>query len=145
MWKLIPIRSIVSSSETDAKNIKQSKDRVILLGCDSASGTCKLPLTFIHTSARPRCFKHTDESSRRLLCPKEILDGCRSFLQWFEFKFLHYEKDFVGLTPLSIRHLHYCAILQHSPQKKLQSRDRSYRMILPGKNTSILQIMDRAF
>ena len=37
---------------------KKSKDRVTLLACANATGTCKIPLTFIHTSARPRCLKN---------------------------------------------------------------------------------------
>ena len=56
----MPSRSLVSSWETNAKNFKKSKDRVTLLSCANASGTCKLPLAFIHKSARPRCCKHTD-------------------------------------------------------------------------------------
>ena len=46
--------------ETNAKNFKQSKDRVTLLDSANASGTCKLSLAFIHKSARPRCYKLTD-------------------------------------------------------------------------------------
>jgi hypothetical protein len=62
-WKLMPSRSLVHSGENQAKNFKQAKDRVTLLGCCNASGTCKLPLVFIHKSARPRCFKNVEMSS----------------------------------------------------------------------------------
>ena len=40
-------KSLVNYGEKQAKNIKQSKDRVTLLGCANAAGTCKLPLVFI--------------------------------------------------------------------------------------------------
>ena len=43
-WKLMPSKSHVEAGETQAKNFKQAKDRVTLLGCSNTSGTCKLPL-----------------------------------------------------------------------------------------------------
>jgi hypothetical protein len=52
-WKLMPSKSLVEAGETQAKNFKQAKDRVTLLACSNASGTCKLPLAFIHKSAKP--------------------------------------------------------------------------------------------
>ena len=57
-WRMIPSRSLVSQEETNVKNFKLSKDRVTLLACVNASGTCRLTLAFIHKSAKPRCFKH---------------------------------------------------------------------------------------
>ena len=56
----MPSKSLVHCGEKQAKNFKKSKDRVTLLGCANASGTCKLPLAFIHKSAHPCCFKHMD-------------------------------------------------------------------------------------
>ena len=73
----MPSKSLVSSGETNVKNFKQSKDRVTLLGCANASRTCKLPLAFIHKSARPRCFKHTDMNVSQL--QKKIVGGYQSF------------------------------------------------------------------
>ena len=56
----MPSKSLVHCGEKQAKIFKKSKDRVTLLGCANAAGTCKIPLTFIHTSARPHCFKQMD-------------------------------------------------------------------------------------
>ena len=89
-WKLMPSRSLVSSGETNAKNFKQSKDRVTLLGCPNASGTCKFPLAFIHKSARPRCYKHIDMETLPVsyFAQRKSWMDAKLFLQWFELKFL---------------------------------------------------------
>ena len=55
-WRLMPSKSLVDSGEKQARNFKKPKDRVTVLGCANASGTCKVPLAFIHKSAKPRCF-----------------------------------------------------------------------------------------
>ena len=47
----MPSKSPVHCVEKQAKNVKKCKDRVTLLGCANAAGTCKIPLAFIHTSA----------------------------------------------------------------------------------------------
>ncbi len=40
----MPSKSLVHSSEKRAANLKKAKERVTLLGCANATGTCKLPL-----------------------------------------------------------------------------------------------------
>ena len=47
-WRLMPSKSLVDSGEKQARNFKKPKDRVTVLGCANASGTCKVPLAFIH-------------------------------------------------------------------------------------------------
>ena len=44
----MPSMSLVACGKKQAKNFKQSKDRVTLLACANASGTCKLLLAFVH-------------------------------------------------------------------------------------------------
>ena len=91
----MPSKSLVASGEKHTKNFKKSKNRVTLLGCANASGTCKLPLAFIHKSAKPRCFKHMNMASL-LLCTEEILDGCNNIgcVVPFHDKFVPYVKHF---------------------------------------------------
>lgn len=43
--------------------MKTSKDRVTLMATANASGDFRLPLVFIHKSAKPRCFKNVNMSS----------------------------------------------------------------------------------
>ncbi len=59
-WRLMPSKSLVHSGEKCAANLKKAKERVTLLGGANATGTCKLPLAFIHVSKKPRCFKNLD-------------------------------------------------------------------------------------
>ena len=47
----MPSKSLVHCGEKRVKNFKKSKDRVTLLGCANASGTCKLSLVFINNQA----------------------------------------------------------------------------------------------
>lgn len=56
-------KSLLHCRVKQAKNFKKSKDRVTLLVCVNASGTCKLALVFISKSGKPCCFKHMDMSS----------------------------------------------------------------------------------
>ena len=135
----MPSKSLVSSGETNVKNFKQSKDRVTLLGCANASGTCKLPLTFIHKSARPRCFKHTDMEC--LPVTKKSWMDTKVFLQWFEFKFIPYIKQFCQKVSIEYKAL---LLLDNAPAhpaaEKLQSQDgKVVTMFLPANTTSILQ------
>ena len=95
-WKLMPSKSLVHCGEKQANNFKQSKDRVTLLGCCNASGTCKLPLAFIHKSARPRCFKNMEMSALPvcyLSQPKAWMNATL-FEGWFHKNFVPHVKTF---------------------------------------------------
>ena len=50
LWRSLPSRSLCHGGETEAKNFKKAKDRVSLMACANATGTCKLPLVLIHTA-----------------------------------------------------------------------------------------------
>lgn len=62
-WRGLPSCSLCHGGETQARNFKKSKERVTLMACANASGTCKVPLVFIHSSKNQRCFKHMDINS----------------------------------------------------------------------------------
>ena len=47
----MPSKSLVHCGGKEAQIFKKLKEGVTLLGCANAAGTCKIPLTFIHTSA----------------------------------------------------------------------------------------------
>ena len=42
-WRLLPSRNLIHCGEKDAKYLKKSKERVTLLACSNAAGTCRLP------------------------------------------------------------------------------------------------------
>ena len=43
-WRLLQSRTLVHCGEREAKNFKKSKERVTLLACSNAAGTCRLPV-----------------------------------------------------------------------------------------------------
>ncbi len=102
------------------KKFKKSKDRVTLMACANSTGTCKLPLVFIHTSKKPRCFKHMDMK----LLPvyyynqKKAWMNSHIFETWFHDKFVPYVKSFVSITKLNIKYYSYLTMHQHTPLLK---------------------------
>ena len=146
-WKLMPSKSLVLHGEKQAKNFKRSKDRVTLLGCCNASGTCKLPLTFIHKSARPRCFKNTQMSSLPVsyMSQSKAWMNATLFEAWFHDKFIPCVKKFC-----LDKKKEYTVLLlldnapAHPSCDKLTSRDgKVTSLFLPPYTTSILQPLDQ--
>ena len=92
----MPSKSLVHCGEKRVKNFKKSKDRVTLLGCANASGTCKLPLVFINKSAKPCCFKHMDINSLPVhyAAQKKSWMDTKIFEEWFHEKFVPHVKQF---------------------------------------------------
>ena len=62
-WHLLPNKTLADGTEKTAKNMKTSKDRVTLMATANASGDFRLPLVFIHKSAKPRCFSGMNVSA----------------------------------------------------------------------------------
>jgi len=146
-WKLMQSRSLVLHGEKQAKNFKKAKERVTLLGCCNASGTCKLPLTFIHKSARPRCFKNTDMS----FLPVSYMSQSKAWMNvtlfetWFHDKFVPYVKNFCLDMKMEYKVL---LLIDNAPAHpscdKITSRDgKVTTMFLPPNTTSILQALDQ--
>uniref|UniRef100_UPI003AAF228D jerky protein homolog-like n=1 Tax=Centroberyx gerrardi TaxID=166262 RepID=UPI003AAF228D len=98
-WRLLPGKILSDgSARQQAKNVKASKDRVTLMAAANASGDLRLPLVFVHRSAKPSCFTSTAMSA--LPChyysqSSAWLDG-DIFSDWFE-------KHFVPLVSQYLR------------------------------------------
>ena len=146
-WRLMPSRSLVESKEKQARNFKKPKDRVTILGCANASGTCKLPLAFIHKSAKPRCFKHMDMSS----LPVSYFSQSKSWMNatifgdWFHQKFVPFVKHFCQVHDIEYK---IPLLLDNAPShpstETLTSADgRVTTSFLPPNCTAVLQPMDQ--
>ena len=146
-WRLMPSKSLVDSGEKQARNFKKPKDRVTVLGCANASGTCKVPLAFIHKSAKPCCFKHMDMS----LLPVSYFSQSKSWMngaifgEWFHKKFVPFVKHFCQVNNIEYKIL---LLLDNAPAhpstETLTSADgRVTSCFLPPNSTSILQPMDQ--
>ena len=146
-WRMLPSRSLVSVDERNPKNFKQSKARVTILACANASGSCRLLLTFIHKSSKPRCFKHTNMESlpvHYFTQHKSWMDS-KVFLEWFQRKFVAHVKQFCHEIGIECKIL---LLLDNAPAHpsadKLQSQDRTVTtMFLPANTTSLVQPMDQ--
>ena len=79
-----------SSVHGGKKQVKKAKNRVTLLGCCNTSGSYKLPLAFVHKSARHRCFKTAVcyFSQRKAWLDTALLET------WFHEKFVPHIKKF---------------------------------------------------
>ena len=146
-WRLMFSKPLVHYGERQAKNFKQSKDRVTLLGCANAAGTCKLPLAYIHKSARPHCFKHIDIASLPIHYfsqQKGWMDS-KLFERWFQEKFVPHVKRFCQEQGVEYKILLLLDNAQAHPSvEMLQSADgKVTTMFLPPNATSILQPMDQ--
>ena len=97
-WKLMPSKSLDHHGNKRAKNLKQSKDRITLLTCTNAVGTCKLPPAFIHRSATCKswCFKHMGMNSLPVhyYPQRKAWMDTTVFAQWFHGKFVPHVKKF---------------------------------------------------
>ena len=144
----MPSKSLVCRGEQRAKNFKKAKERVTLLGCANASGTCRLPLAFINKSAKPRCFKNMDMNNlpvHYFSQQKSWMDA-RLFTDWFHHKFVPRVKRFCEENVIEYKIL---LLLDNAPAhpsiEVLQSRDGCVTtMFLPPNTTSLMQPMDQA-
>ena len=144
----MPSKSLVhcgDCGEKQAKNFKISKDRVTLLACVNASGTCKFPLVFINKSAKPRCFNHMDISSLPVQHYAAQKKSWKIFEEWFHKKFVPHVKQFCQIQ--LITKCCWClTMLQptHLSTDRLVSPDGKVTTLFsPPNTTSILQPMDQ--
>ena len=142
---LMPSKTLVHGGEKQAKNFKKSKDRVTLLAGANATGTCRLPLVFIHSSKKPRCFKNVDMTS----LPVHYLSQASSWMNsqlfeaWFHEKFVPDVKKICEQNKIPYKIL---LILDNAPvhPSALTSNDGNVKVkFLPANTTSVLQPMDQ--
>ncbi len=81
-WCLLPNKTLADGTEKNCKNIKSSKDRIILTATTNASGDFRLPLVFIHKSAKPRCFSGINMSALPVhYYAQKNMDGSDNFFR----------------------------------------------------------------
>ncbi len=143
-WKLMPSKTFVHHAEVQAKNFKKPKDRVTLMGCANATGTCKLPLVFIHKSARPRCFRSTTLPVSYFSQKKAWMDTA-IFTKWFHEIFVPYVRKFCRENEIEYNILLLLDKTPAHPSKPtLQSSDGKVKTkFLPPNTTSLIQPMDQ--
>ena len=63
LYKVLPSKTLASTSERQASTIQQPKERVTLMTCSNATGMHKLPLLVIGKAENPRCFKNINKKA----------------------------------------------------------------------------------
>ena len=147
LWRSLPSRSLCHGGETEAKNFKKAKDRVSLMACANATGTCKLPLVLIHTAKKPRCFAHMnmDQLPLSYCHQKNSWMDSAIFEVWFHEKFVPGVKAFCQKAQIPYKGL---LLIDNAPShpatSKLESRDGKVTTIfLPPNTTSVIHPRDQ--
>ncbi|XP_033106231.1 jerky protein homolog-like [Anneissia japonica] len=119
-WYLMPNRTLVLHGETTAKNFKMAKDRVTVLGCANAIGTCKIPLAFIHKSAKPRCFKHDNMEDLPVHYYSQHNAWMDAFVfkKWFNDKFVPFVRRFCRRRTFHTKSYCFLIMRQHIHKKQ---------------------------
>lgn len=146
-WRMMPSKSLTASTEKRPANFKKAKDRVTILACANAAGTCRIPLLLINKSKKPRCFKHMDMENLPVhyaAQSKSWMDS-KLFSEWFNDRFLPAVRKFCREKSLPEKAL---LLLDNAPSHpssaSLQSADGKIKtMFLPPNTTAIIQPMDQ--
>ncbi|GBM10265.1 Tigger transposable element-derived protein 2 [Araneus ventricosus] len=57
-WRYVPRTTLATTGEKDPTGVKDSKERITILGCGNTAGSHKTKLFMIGKSAKPRAFKN---------------------------------------------------------------------------------------
>ena len=97
-WKLLQSSTLASGAERTARNLKVAKDHVTVLVCANFTGKCKIPLTFMHKYAKPRCLKHTNYDTLPVYCysQRNVWMECWIFEEWFTKKIFPTVKTYLA-------------------------------------------------
>ena len=146
-WRLLPTKTLADGTEKTAKNMKPSKDRVTLMGTANASGDFRLPLVFIHKSAKLRCFSGINMSALPVhyYAQKKAWMNQTIFSDWFFKHFVPEVRQYLQLKSLDSKAV---LLLDNAPShpsaSNLATSDGKIKcLFLPPNVTSIIQPMDQ--
>ena len=144
---MLPEKTLAARHEKGAKGMKKQKERVTLMACANASGSHKLPLTFIHKYQKPHCFKHVNVNALpvKYYAQRNAWMNVEIFIKWFETEFVPEVRKHLknrGLEPKAILLLDNAP--SHPDEGRLISDDKKITaMFLPANTTSLIQPMDQ--
>lgn len=144
-WRCLPRVTLASGEEKVAHGFKQNKDRITVLCCANASGTCRIRLTVIGKSAKPRALKGVSN------LPVHYTHQCNAWMtaeifdHWFHHIFVPTVKNFLKKKGLR-EDSKVCLVLDncraHPPVDQLVSGN-IFTVYLPPNVTSVIQPMDQ--
>ncbi|XP_063775370.1 jerky protein homolog [Pseudophryne corroboree] len=144
-WRYCPRKTLTTADDSAPTGIKDSKERITVLGCANAAGTHKSKLVVIGKSLRPRCLKGVNfipvhyYANRKAWVTREI------FSDWFH-------KHFVPEARAHCREAGLdddCKILllldncSAHPSAELLIKNNVYVIYFPPNVTSLIQPCDQ--
>lgn len=140
-FRKMPTKTLSAKSESEAAGLKCQKERVTVMACSNASGSCKLPLVLIGKSAKPRAIKNLTNLPVSYKSQKSAWMTSTLFAAWFTDEFVPQVTDFLvqrGLPPKAVLLVDNCAA---HPQNLVVGGIRVE--YLPPNTTSLIQPMDQ--
>lgn len=140
-WKLLPRTTLALGNEDSCPGHKIKKEKISVLLCANADGSCRLPPLVIGKSKHPRCFKnkilpviYTSQKSSWM--DRDI------FLEWYKNNFIPYVKSQQKVPGKVLLLLDNCPA--HPSAEVLNAVDPQFRvMYFPPNVTSLIQPMDQ--
>ncbi|XP_015122026.1 jerky protein homolog-like [Diachasma alloeum] len=122
---------------------KQLKERITLLACTNASGSCKIPLVLVGKFPKPRAIKNLTQLP---VCYRNQMSSYmtgRIFTDWFNNDFCPTVNELLisrGVPPKAILFMDNCLLLPH------EMKNQDIRVELLPRNISVLlQPFDKAW
>lgn len=143
-WRCMPRNTLCTPNDAHI-GMKESKERITVLGCSNAAGTHKIKLLVIGKSMRPRKLKDVKVMPVEYTSSKKAWVTTKITTDWFNNTFIRQARQHcnsVGLDP-------NCKILlvldncsAHPPAETL-SKDNVQVIYLPPNCTSLIQPQDQ--
>ncbi|XP_063235778.1 jerky protein homolog isoform X1 [Bacillus rossius redtenbacheri] len=142
-WRCMP-RSTLCTADNPHSGMKDSKDRLTVLGCSNAAGTHKLKLLVIGKSLRPRVLKGVKVLPVEYRATKTAWITSAITTEWFD-SFVRQSRQHcnkIGLDP----HCKIVLVLDNCsahPAAETLDRDNVSVMYLPPNCTALIQTQDQ--
>ncbi|XP_015925367.2 tigger transposable element-derived protein 2-like [Parasteatoda tepidariorum] len=144
-YKFLPPTTYTLAGETNPSGLKVAEDRLTLLACANAAGTCKLRLTVIGKSKNPHCLKGVKVFPVCYKANKKAWVTQELFIEWFKSEFVQKSGAHcksVGLPDDCKIVLFLDNCTAHPPAAVLNANNVEIEY-LPPNCTSIIQPLDQ--
>lgn len=142
-WKKLPSRTYTWGNIKRVPGFKLAKERVTVLLCSNAAGSCMLMPLLIHTSAHPRSMKNIDMSKLPVLYRhnQKAWMTTTIFEDWFYNLFVPSVEQYMREENLSFKVL---LLLNNATSHSKQLSHPNIKIIfLPPNTTSLIQPLDQ--
>ena len=145
LWKYIPRNTYATSNDEDS-GFKENKQRLTLMACSNASGTCKIKMSLIGYAKKPRYFPYNVRTLPvNWYYNKKAWMTQPVFLDWYNQHFIPEARAHCTSVGLD-EHCEIVLLLDnctaHPPAEELD-KNNVFVKYLPPNCTSIIQPQDQ--